>query len=277
MDRRNRLPGALVVICMAAFSGCATGRALGQTLQPFQMVDPTRQTVAPPQGQVLNAAPAKPGDWPATFVFLTGKGSPCTSTAVGRRVVLTAAHCVADGQAGRVYFADGSVALTCNHHPDYRRDTSVDFALCLLDSEFPNLGIGFERISGNADLARSGQLLLLGYGCTTNTGERDFGSLYQGFADIAAPTAGKAYVHAVGGPAVCFGDSGGGAFWLENTANITGKRLLVGVNSLGDISKHSYISNTAVASFRDWAAQWASERTVAICGVQGAETNCRPS
>jgi len=240
------------------------------------MLDESARQSSSPEGQVLNAVPALPGDWPATFVFLT-EGGGCTSTAIGRKVVITAAHCVRDRQDARVVVGNTGVALSCYHHPDYLRDISADYALCLLDSSLPNLDSGFERINSSRDIIRPpARLLLLGYGCTTNQGQRDFGKLYQGFSTVEENSAANLYIHTKGGAAGCFGDSGGGAYWIESEQEIKGKRLLVGITSKGDVSTNSWLSSTAATSFFGWARSWAADRAVTICGVPGPEDNCRP-
>jgi hypothetical protein len=248
----------------------------GQELPPYQMLDVTKQAPTRTDGQVLKARPAAPGVWPSTFVFKTASGDGCTSTAVGASVILTAAHCVPDSQSARIHLdADRSFPLVCNHHPKYNDDPSIDFALCLLDGTLPSsdFGSGFERINTDPDLVRAGSIMLLGYGCTTNTGDRDFGNLYNEFAEIKNSTPG--YIHTQGGAALCFGDSGGGWFWIRSSDEITGVRKLVGVNSQGDVHDNSYLSNTAIPIFIDWARNWRIDSSVAICGIRGSEDNCR--
>src|SRR5690349_1905023 len=102
----------------------------------------------PPGGtvEVLGKVnPAKPEDWPATFIFV-GDGGGCTSTAVGERVIMTAAHCIADHGKATVATAVKSVVVTCSRHPSYLQGNKTsDFALCVADQPFE--GIPFERIS----------------------------------------------------------------------------------------------------------------------------------
>jgi hypothetical protein len=278
----NKLPAPIIALAMVlATSAClaASSQAFAEELEMIKMVDDlsvlgeVRGFQA--EGQVLNASPAQREHWPATFVFLTREGS-CTATAVGRRVVITAAHCIRNGQRATVVAGDKNTTLTCHHHPKYPRDISADFALCLVDSPLPGPDGGFERVNNDASLIRQGgQLMLLGYGCTTNRGQRDFGRLYQGLATIADPPLEPSYILTVGGAAVCYGDSGGGAYWVASPQAIAGSRLFVAVNSRGDINTYSWLSNTATSAFMDWARGWASGLGVAICGVYGSEDHCR--
>src|SRR5262245_40931244 len=95
--------------------------AFAQAPRVFEMRDVTQAAPSDTRGQVLNAEPAGPGQWPVTFVFRTDEGA-CTSTGVGRRVVLTAAHCVRDGQEATIVSNNRSNSVTCTHHPTYVSD-----------------------------------------------------------------------------------------------------------------------------------------------------------
>jgi hypothetical protein len=73
-----------------------------------------------------------PAAWPATFVFRNKSNGACTATVIGEQVVLTAAHCISDGDVGSLKpDPQTTVKLTCNQHPNYiKGDKSADFALC---------------------------------------------------------------------------------------------------------------------------------------------------
>jgi hypothetical protein len=276
--RAQVIIGLLVAVASAIGAAeLAQGQNAPQTFQMLDEATRLRGSGLQVEGQVLGGAPAPRGQWPATFVFQTGQGN-CTATAVGRRVVITAAHCVPNQQEAQIIIGNSAIPLVCQHHPAYPNDISSDFALCLLDGPLPNLGSGFERINANAALINNGEkVLLLGYGCITNQGQRDFGNLYQGFATIADPSLGPLYIRTVGGAALCYGDSGGGAYWVASENDISGRRVFIAVNSRGDISTNSWLSSTATTGFLDWARSWAAGHGVAICGVAGAEDNCRPA
>ncbi len=78
--------------------------------------------------------------WPATLKYTLSDQFTCTSTIVGEKTIITAAHCLRDGAIASIRFAkDGvSVKLHCVHHDLYQRTGLInDIALCLSDSAFP--------------------------------------------------------------------------------------------------------------------------------------------
>lgn len=230
-------------------------------------------TATPVDGQVLGGQKAAASHWPATFVFRTPSGGGCTSTLVGSRVVLTAAHCIADGGSAFLHAPGTVVGMTCNHHPAYATDISADFALCLLDAPFSKPSLGYEYINVGPLPSLDSTLWLLGYGCTTNQGELDFGNLYQGITKVKDLSF-NSFVLTEGGAAVCYGDSGGAAYRVSNDAMISRQRQIVGIASRGDIETVSLLSATGLAVFSDWARQWGQSKAVNICGVLGPTADC---
>jgi hypothetical protein len=275
----------------AALSVLLLGSAQPGCAETVFLLDEAERLAAPRlNGQVFGggAQPAQDAVWPVTFSFRSSEKN-CTATAVGRKVLLLAAHCVAQGKnlvlVSNKFLTTGRAELECEQHPDYaaRTDISADYALCLLSSPLDDPPVGFERIAKGKDITQSGQrLLLLGYGCTMQTGEKDFGNLYEGYATAGSSSFGANYFLTTGGAAVCTGDSGGGIYWIKDEADIRSTRLLVGVSSRGDIKTQSWISSTSTASFLSWASDWVlkarkkqTNATIAICGLDEAEDFCR--
>lgn len=228
-----------------------------------------------PAGQVIGGTPADPAKWPATFVFRNSSGGGCTATAIGRQVAITAAHCLENGAKGFISVSSFKASVVCNHHPAYPADISADFALCLIDKQLPKLGNGFERINAKdtevPTLAE--KIILLGYGCTEIGGvDRNFGTLYEGIATVDQRPNKDLYFR-TNGAALCFGDSGGGAYYLTNPAGTV--RRLFGINSRGDISSNSWISTTSNKSFSDWSRNWGGANNVRICGLDVNAEDCR--
>lgn len=109
-----------------------------------------------------------PNDWPATLKFEVDGRFACTSTIVGQRVIVTAAHCVTDGGTGVVRVASEGIenSIRCNQHPGFDSQSFLnDFALCISDKNFPSR-FGYENIEATTSLFAAGtNLFLLGYGC----------------------------------------------------------------------------------------------------------------
>lgn len=230
--------------------------------------------VVPPSAdtEVMDGAePVHPEDWPATLIFLT-QGGGCTSTLVGSDVILTAAHCIGNGETGTIVAGGEEVSVTCDHHPDFRKG-HADFALCLIGGEITS--VPYEVIGTALAHAQKDDLVILsGYGCVETGGrDRSFGTLHVGTATVTeTPT--QENLHntvTMGAAALCYGDSGGPAYFDAGD----GERLIIGVNSQGDLNKKSVLASTATLLFVDWAFKWAKGKNVEICGLHVGTRGCR--
>jgi hypothetical protein len=226
------------------------------------------------------------------------EGGLCTSTLVGDRVLLTAAHCLsAPKTVGnlklRVGEASPVTTVTCDRFPGYTRNardplTVMDFALCVLHDRVR--GVNFEVISTAAQIPSPGQrVTLLGYGCQARGGrDRTFGILQVGAATVDQdPRLVARYIGAGGAAGVCSGDSGGAAYVATTTQ---GGRAIVGVNSRGNfgldadsnpVALVTYISPTSSTEFVGWLREWAESHNaagtdIAVCGVHPDARGCRP-
>jgi hypothetical protein len=255
--------GNAIVLCLIGTSPLAA--------QNFEMVPPNMGDGAP---SVIGGEPASPSSYPATFIFRTPSGG-CTSTAVGKRTILTAAHCVGNGATGTVQIQAKKIGVKCEHHPDYAVNQTVDFALCLSDADIT--GMPFENVNTSIAYPKVGdEIRLLGYGCRKEEGvDHAFGVLYTGKAKVTRVPKGEDIdTISQGRAALCFGDSGGAAY--VDLVRGGAVRVIFGVNSRGNISDTSYLSTTATPAFVDFAQLWSKKNgDVAVCGVTLAATGCR--
>jgi hypothetical protein len=226
-------------------------------------------------GQVIGGREADPALWPATFVFRNSLGAGCTATAVSGRVILLAAHCIANGSSGVVTLRGQDIPLTCEYHPNYPADISADFALCLTQGFLNTPSGGFETLEPEPlRPAQNESVVLLGYGCLTVGGaDHNFGVLYSGDARISDVRDKTGFIQTQGGAAVCFGDSGGGAYYYKNASGTL--RRLFAVNARGNIAQISYLARTASPTFTIWARDWAARQGVELCGLHASTLNCR--
>ncbi len=236
--------------------------------------------------QIIGGTIADPSDWPATFVFISPQGGGCTSTAIGPKVILTAAHCIGDNAKGIVELNGRTVAAACYHHPDYHNNVSdtdpkwsekvsPDFALCITDDQLA--GLDFENIDKEGTELKLGQTIqLVGFGCNAIGGtDNGFGVLYEGNSAVQSlPTPPSYYTITLGGAAVCYGDSGGGAYVLLNPP-AKARRVLMGVASRGNISTRSLLSTTSLSGFISWADSLAGRHNTKICGIDTGVPGCR--
>ncbi len=249
---------------------------------------------------IIGGRKSKVADWPATFAF-----SNCTSTAIGPRILLTAAHCVGNGAKGSLKAGGKDIQVECAHHSDYTpstssagtKTTSADWALCIAKNDDIPVAT-FETINLNSTLLQTDlEILLTGFGCKKKDGVDDnYGVQYEGEAEIRPVTNAtqpdglpkatndqwaRHYATTVGGAAICYGDSGGAAYVYRDPAKKS--RRVMAVNSRGDIKKVSYLSATSTGAFETWTKDWAkawSERlkipSLEICGIDVSTANCQP-
>jgi len=151
---------------------------------------------------VLGGAPAPDKPW---AVRIEGAGL-CTGTIVGRRAVLTAAHCLRGSEDTAVEVRiDGQAAMwvSCKRHPGYVSTPTFDVAVCQLpvDSRVPPRPVATTPLGMNAL-----PVAFYGFGCFSVVEPYGFDVRRRG-TGTANLTA--ANVIEITGNGACHGDSGG--------------------------------------------------------------------
>lgn len=252
----------LIVLSMVLFASCGdlNNQRTSPSLDLIPVTEPT----------LINGQPADPKDWPASMYSSQGN-SRCTSTVVGERVLLIAAHCVNNGASARFSVKGETYNAVCTHSPNYRRNTTADWALCLIDKAVPPLP--FENVNMKASLLALGdELTLTGYGCVKPGGGGGNDGVYRiGKAFITdLPNGSSNDIVTQKGAALCYGDSGGPAFKVDGSA-----RVLVSVNSRGDIRSTSYLVATHTEMAQEFFKAWTEKNNVQICGMHESAQGCR--
>mgnify|MGYP001582717257 FL=1 len=227
-------------------------------------------TPAVAQDQTLiGGTPANPAAWPAS-VYAKAGGAACSAAVVADQTVLIAAHCVDDQKSITFSVGPNQYAAKCTHSPDYRGDSTADWALCKVTKKV--VGVPYESlVTDGGWCAKGKKVRLTGYGCVKEGGGGGNDGVYRiGQSDVTTCPSRNNDTVTKGGAALCFGDSGGPAF----VEFADGSRQLFGVNSRGDIKETSYLSSVWTAKAKSFFAGWQATNNQVLCGWPGA-TGCR--
>lgn len=202
----------------------------------------------------------------------------CTATVVGPNTLLTAGHCARTGTVANFKLQGQARTATCTRESHYPGDPKADYALCLVDG-LPVTGVPFERVNTDPTRLKLGdQLRLTGFGCTSADGTGGNDGVYMvGDNDkiVTLPSAANNDIVTSGGSALCFGDSGGPAFFVSGA-----KRWVVSVNSragaLGEtLNDRSYLESTSAPLAVAFLTGWAHDNSQRICGLADSPAGCR--
>lgn len=206
-------------------------------------------------------------DYPEV-VYYTADRAACSGTVVGPSIVLTAAHCVQNGQ--HITDWQGKWQASCVRHPTYT-DTqdynAVDMAVCKrLDGSFrmkPATIADVGPVVGD-------EITLSGYGCVRSDGKGgNDGTLRVGMAPVIGLTEEwylEYWFYTQGDSALCYGDSGGPAFRLIEDPK-EDAHVVLGVNSRGDIKSLSMLTAVYLDISRQFLLDYAKAKRVKICGI----------
>lgn len=228
----------LLVICMAISSNC------------YGQFDPL----------LINGRPAGKGEFPEVVYISTGY-SKCSAAVVGKRVVLTAAHCVdRNGQKIKFQLSQRLHRAVCYITKNYEKtEYTHDIALC--KTEAP-MDVRPAKLA-KAGPPKGAKVDILGYGCTRESGHGgNDGILRVGTAPVTKlPARFGGWVWTTSETRLCYGDSGGPAYY---------QGLVFGVNSRGDLRSLSLLAATYLPESKEFMSHFAKSQGVQICGVNDA-------
>ncbi len=263
--------------CLAVSCGGSSSSLLEDKAGNYDTGTIEKKVFSPTEFDLINGTVVDQAKFPASVNIFTPSGGACTATVVGKKVVITASHCTDHRESISFKAGGNSYTATCSRSTLYRRGTDHDIALCNVDREVT--GIPYESINMDDSLVQRGtDVLLTGFGCIYPGGSGGNDGKYRIGDSLVTqlPNPGINNYDFVthdgrNGGALCFGDSGGPAFHTKPD----GSRVVISVNSKGNIRDTSYLTSTSTQASKTFIDLWQEAYNLEICGVDAGAENCR--
>lgn len=214
---------------------------------------------------LINGQPVDRADW--LEVVRIGNQS-CSATLVGKNCALTAGHCGRDGATSNVEIYRGpNVRCRVVQMPQYQNGSNYDLSVLVLEDE---VDVPFATVGLEHQFANGQDVDIAGYGCTRpGGGAGNDGVLRWGESKVVGMTGTDVVTQwRSGGAALCFGDSGGPMF---ADGSDVGKRVIIGINSKGNIRDTNYNMRLDLPSVAEFLNNVAIRYDLEIYGLNAGE------
>ncbi|WP_158047538.1 trypsin-like serine protease [Skermanella pratensis] len=272
-----------IFIVSTTLNGGTILPALAQdSTPPVIMEPPTLGTAADTQILGPGSEKLQREDWEATlkhyFSKQDGETYTCTSTIVGDKVLLTAAHRIGQGSEAQVKLDLKTSTVVCEHFSGYDGKIAGDVAICRTKDNKPfSANFRFENVDlSGTRVKKDTKLFLAGFGCRA-VDKRFGGTLYGGLSRLfeISKEDGKHHLTREG-VTICPGDSGGGAYALQDMSQPKGKRYFVAINSAWDpATLISYLAPINTPGIVKFINEYATRHGLKICGVHPDAQRCK--